>query len=94
MNSATIELLGQIFSVMVQAVQLGIKYGPELLADFERIFKLATSGTVLSDADRQQVATSLAEAHNLLQAQIALDAKTDAEDAQTETKPDDDLGND
>lgn len=71
-------LIEQIFSVLMQAVQAGITYGPELVADLKLVYQLATSGTTLTPEQQTQADTALASAHAALQAQVATDAQTDA----------------
>lgn len=61
-------LIEEIFSVLVQAVKLGIQYGPELLADIEQAVKWATSGTPITAEQQTQLDATLDAAHNRLQA--------------------------
>lgn len=71
-------LIEQIFSVLMQAVQAGIQYGPELIADLKLVYQLATSGTTLTPDQQTQADTVLASAHQALQAAVAVDAQQDA----------------
>lgn len=75
MDAALIE---QIIQLLIQAVSAGIQYGPEIIADIQLVYQLATSGTALTPAQQTQADTALASAHQALQAQIALDAQSDA----------------
>ncbi len=67
-------LIQQIVQILIQAVQLGVKYGPEILADLERAFGLATSSTTLTADEQAQVDATLDSANTALQAAVA--AKT------------------
>lgn len=78
MDATTIAIIEQIFSVLVQAVQLGIKFAPQIVADIEQTYNLAISGTVLTDEQKVAAAITMASAHQALQAQVALDAQEDA----------------
>lgn len=78
MDPTTLALIEQIGSVLFQAVELGIKYGPAIIADLKLAFALATSGTALTDEQKAQAESSVQAAHAALQAQIAADAVTDA----------------
>lgn len=82
MNVALIEEIGQI---LLQAIQLGIQFAPELIADIKLLWSLATSGTTLTADQQTKADTTLAAAHQALQAQVALDAQEDAADATNTT---------
>lgn len=71
-------LIEQIVGVLIQAVEVGIKYGPDIIADLKLAYELATSGTALTDDQKLQAETALQKAHTSLQAQIAVDANEDA----------------
>lgn len=73
-------LLEQIASILLQAVEAGIKYGPEIIADLKLVYNLATSGTTITPDQQVQADTAIANAHQALQAQISLDAQQDAGD--------------
>lgn len=74
MNAALIE---QIVQLLIQAVEAGIQYGPQIMSDIKTLYSLATSGTTLT-ADQQTLAdTTMAAAHQQLQAQVAADATAD-----------------
>lgn len=80
MDPATIAIIEQVFSVLIQAVQLGIKFAPAIISDIEQTYKLAMSGTILTDEQKTSAASTVAAAHQALQAQIALDAQQDLGD--------------
>lgn len=71
-------LIEQIVSVLMQATEAGIKYGPAIIADLKLAYSLAISGTTLTPEQQIQADTAVANAHAALQAQIALDAQEDA----------------
>lgn len=75
MNLALIE---QIVGVLIQAVEAGIKYGPEIIADLKLAYDLATSGTELTDDQKAQAKAAVDNAHAALQAAVAADALVDA----------------
>lgn len=67
-------LIEQIVSVLMQAVEAGIKYGPAIIDDLKLAYDLATSGTALTDDQQLQADTALENAHAALQEQISKDA--------------------
>lgn len=73
-------LIEQIVSLLIQAVQAGIQFGPQIVADIQLVWNLATSGTALTPEQQTQADTTLASAHQELQAKIVLDAQEDATD--------------
>jgi hypothetical protein len=75
MNAALIE---QIIQLLIQAVQLGIKFGPEIISDVQLLWQLASSGTALTAEQQTAADTLLDTAHKALQDQIASDAQADA----------------
>lgn len=76
-------LIQQIGTALFQAIQLGVQYGPQLIADLQQLWSLATSGTALTPDQQNQADATLAAAHQTLQAQIAVDAQQDATDTTT-----------
>ena len=77
MDAASLAIIEQIVSVLIQAVQAGIKYGPDIIADLKLAYTLATSGTTLTPDQQAQADTALANAHKALQDAVATDAQTD-----------------
>lgn len=75
MDTALIE---EIINVLVQAVQYGIKYGPDVIADIKLAYQLASSGTTLTDDQIASARKAVADAHAALQTQIAADEQADA----------------
>lgn len=61
-------LIEQIVSILIQAIKMGIKYGPELAADIEEAFKWATSTTKITPEQQAKVEATLDAAHQRLQA--------------------------
>lgn len=72
-------LIQQIVSVLMQAVEAGIQYGPQIIADLKLAFGLATSGTTLTPDQQTQADTAVANAHADFQAQVAADAEIDGQ---------------
>lgn len=70
-------LIEQIVNVLIQGVELGIKFAPAIITDLKLAYALATSGTTLTDDQKAQADTAVANAHAALQAQIAQDAADD-----------------
>ena len=77
MDPATLALLEQIGAVLFQAIELGIKYAPAIIADLKMAYALATSGTTLTPEQIAAAESALQSAHAQLQAQIAADAALD-----------------
>lgn len=76
-----IVLIEQIVAFLIQAVQAGIQFGPEIIADIKLTWQLATSGTTMTPAQQTLADTTLASAHATLQAQVAIDAQADTTEA-------------
>lgn len=70
-------IIQQIVSVLMQAVEAGIKYGPAIIADLKLAYSLATSGTTLTEDQIAQANQYVINAHTALQAQLALDTEED-----------------
>lgn len=70
-------LIEQIVSVLMQAVEAGIKYGPAIISDIKLAYALASSGSAMTDDQKLQADTAVANAHAALQAQIQQDAIID-----------------
>lgn len=71
-------LVQQIIQLLIQAVEAGIQYGPVLIADIKLVWQLATTQTALTPAQQTLADTTVAAAHQALQAQVAQDAQQDA----------------
>lgn len=80
-------LVQEIIQLLIQAVQAGIQYGPELIADIKLVWQLATTQTTLTPEQQTLADTTLAAAHQQLQAQVAQDAQQDAPAAVPGTPP-------
>lgn len=80
MDQATLTLLSQIGSVLFQAIELGIKYAPAIIADLKLAYSLATTGTALTPEQIASAENAVQAAHAALQAQIQADAVEDAID--------------
>lgn len=71
------DLVIKIGTLLFQALQAGIVYGPQILADLQRTWSLATSGTTLTPEQIADADASVAAAHQELQAAVAKDAVDD-----------------
>lgn len=74
-----VALLEQIASILLQAIEAGIQYGPQIVADIRQLYSLAVSGTALTPAQQTQADQTFAAAHQALQASVAADAQTDGQ---------------
>lgn len=70
-------LINQIVSALFQAVELGIKYGPELLTDLRNTYDMLTSPDDLTQAQRDQAEATIQAAHKALQTQLDIDIAAD-----------------
>lgn len=84
MNAALIE---QIIQLLIQAVEAGIQYGPQLMSDIKMVYGFASTGTTVTPDQQALVDTTLASANQALQAKVALDVQQDTADASTEPQP-------
>lgn len=73
------ELIIKIGALMFQALEAGIIYGPQILADLQRVWHLATSGSTLTPEQIADADAAVAAAHQELQAAISKDAQIDGE---------------
>lgn len=71
-------VISQIISILFQAVEADIKYGPAIIADLKLAYQLATSGTNLTEDQKAFADAAVAQAHKELQDQLAKDAQDDA----------------
>lgn len=72
-------LVEQIVSVLFQAVEAGIQYGPAILSDLKLAYSLAKSGTALTPEQQTAADSAVAAVHQQLQAQVASDAAEDGQ---------------
>lgn len=70
-------LIQQIVSILLQAVEAGIKYGPAIISDLKLAYELATSGTALTPDELAKAETAVQNAHIDLQAQLLKDIQED-----------------
>lgn len=70
-------LINQIVGVLFQAVELGIKFGPQLLDDLKSTYDLLTSPNDLTQDQRDQAETVIQAAHKALQDQLDKDIADD-----------------
>lgn len=75
MNAA---LLQQIVQILIQAVELGIQYGPELFAEIKQLYELAVSGTDLTADQQASADATLAKADAVLTADLKNVEQADA----------------
>lgn len=71
------DLVIKIGGLLFQALEAGIVYGPAIIADLQRVWSLATSGTTLTPEQIADADTAVAAAHQELQAAITKDAQDD-----------------
>lgn len=74
-------LIQQIVSVLIQAAEAGIKYGPAIITDLKMAFDYATSGTTLTDEQLIAAKVAVENAYAALDAQLTSDIKTDEADS-------------
>lgn len=73
------ELMIKIGALMLQALEAGFIYGPQIITDLKRLWHLAASGSVLTPEQLADADAVVAAAHQELQAAISKDAQTDGE---------------
>ena len=81
---SALAVLNEIAQILFQAVELGVKYGPQIMADLKRIWDLATSGTELTPEQAQDARTAMDAAYEDYKLQRAATAASDAVAAEAE----------
>lgn len=74
------QLVAQIGEALFQAVELGVQYGPKIIADLRLLWGFATSGTTITPEQQLLADTTLSESHQAIQAKVAQDAQQDMAD--------------
>lgn len=71
-------ILQEIFAVLMQAIQLGVQYGPEILQNLEQAWHWATTSDVITADQQTAIDAALDAAHLELQNAIAAQQKPPA----------------